>query len=69
MKKFLAFFVMLLLIGFSLAAYAMCPNGLRAIIVGYHHEYDVVPQQFCDQYGCRLIPTRIPCQHPIWQCR
>ena len=37
-------------------------------IVGYMHPYDVVPQQMCNFFGCQVVPSQIPCQHPIWRC-
>jgi len=48
-------------------AYAYCPYG--TFISGYVHQFDWFPQQVCNVFGCQNVPTRIPCQHPIWNCR
>jgi hypothetical protein len=57
-------FIVLLFGAYALTAHAQC----MVHVVGYMHPYDVVPQQVCNFYGCSVVPTRIPCQHPIWGC-
>lgn len=38
-------------------------------ISGTEHDYDIVYVERCNAWGCRNVPKRIPCQHPLYRCR
>lgn len=52
----------------SVAAQARA-NDCRWVIVGYQHPFDTLPKESCNLYGCSTTMIRVPCQHPIWECR